>query len=237
MAIAFDAKSNSGEVASLGSPFQKTWSHTVGSISNGILLVLSSVRNSNNSAYVHLTGVTYNGVALTKATGSPVDGPAASRYLSAEIWYLLNPASGTNNIVATYAAAVDTAYLQGASFSGVAQVNPIDANASLSTTTGNPWTTSITTVTNNDFIVNVIYSSSDFALSANNGETVLASTTLTINHNPDQAAAAYKGPISPAAATTTGWNNSGAGNDEGAMAVVALKPAATTVNSNFLMFM
>ncbi len=228
MAIALDATSSSGEQDSVSSI---TLAHTVGTLSNGILILASGVRNSA-VAYRHITGVTWNG-SENFTVGKLQDGPAASRFLTGELWYLKAPSSGTHNIVVSYDGTVLIAEIGGISLSGVDQSNPIDATAGLSTTTGNPWTTSITTVANNSWIVNAIYTSSDNAILTNNSETSFFNV---VTANVDQVGGAYRGPITPAGGTTTGWKNSPTGNDEGAMAVISLKPfVSTAVNATGFM--
>lgn len=220
-AIAFDAKANSTEQTAVSSI---TLSMTVGQINNGLLAVASQVRNSANSTFTHISGITYNGVALTMAKQQ--DGPAASRYETAEIWYLVSPAWGTHNIIVTYSASVGIAVVGAVSLSGVSQTSPLDATAGLgSTPVSSPWTVDITTVNNNSWLVNSSYTSDDNDVSVNNGET--SGWDVNTNGAPgDRAVASYKGPITPAGATTTGWQDASyGGSDDVAMAVASFTPA------------
>lgn len=90
MAIAFDASSNT---ASGTSP--RTWSHTC--TGSDRVLVVGTFGSTADP-----TSVTYGGVALTKyGTGISV---GDAYHLS--MWYLLNPASGANDIVVTAGANV-----------------------------------------------------------------------------------------------------------------------------------
>jgi hypothetical protein len=68
-----------------------------------------------------VTGVTYNGVAMTLVRTEGASDPPS------RIYVLANPATGTNNIVAT-ASANATGHLHGASFTGVDQSTPSDAD-------------------------------------------------------------------------------------------------------------
>lgn len=198
---------------------QITLSFTCGKLTNGILIVASQVRNSTNATFSNITSVTFNGVSLTLANAQ--NSTTGSRYESAEIWYLVNPPEGTFNIVVTYQSSVNFAAIGGMSFHGVDKKSPLDSTAGQTYTTleGNPWTVSITTITNNCLLINSIYNSSDSAISPNNGET--EAWEVRVNSAGDSAAASYKLAVTPAGATTTGWNNGGAGADEAAMAVVA----------------
>lgn len=85
MAIAFDASSQ----GTAGNPVTSiTWSHTCAS---GAVLVVQAGSGATNT----ISGVTYNGVAMT-AVDSYTDTTNALKNTS---WILLNPASGANNIV------------------------------------------------------------------------------------------------------------------------------------------
>lgn len=80
MAISIDAISNS--------PGNTTWSHTVGTGDNRLLVVLIGTHNVEL-----VTGVTYGGVSLTLAKEQN------GSYRDARIYYLTNPTSGAANII------------------------------------------------------------------------------------------------------------------------------------------
>lgn len=69
-----------------------SWSHTVASQSNRILLVFIYFWTGNGQT---VSGVTYNSVAMTKLD----EFDQSSR--SMNIWYLLNPDTGTHTVAAT----------------------------------------------------------------------------------------------------------------------------------------
>ncbi len=69
------------------------------------------------------TGITYNSVALTKAV-TVTDSSAGRRV---QIWYLINPATGTNTIAVTG----NSDRCQSASYTGVKQTGFPDASASI----------------------------------------------------------------------------------------------------------
>src|SRR3989344_1369780 len=100
-----------------------TWLHTVGSGSNRLLLVGISFW-SNPEKLVN--SVTYNGVSLVKS-GSVWSGGTIGETVN--IWHLVNPPTGTFNIVASFSGAV--APVGGAtSWSGVNQTTPLGTFAS-----------------------------------------------------------------------------------------------------------
>ena len=112
--IAFDAESAC--TPGVGSNF--TWSHTVGSGSGRFLLVGLSLAPRQNQK---VGTVTYAGQPLTLvAVGMP------SNESRAEVWQMISPPTGTNNVVATMTAATAAETVCGAtSWSGVDQANPI----------------------------------------------------------------------------------------------------------------
>ncbi len=93
-AVTEDAASSSSSAVAVAS---LTWSHTVGTQANRVLLVGVSIADALGQS---VTGVTYGGVALTKL--SAISNGTTAR---AEVWYLIAPASGTANIVASLSAA------------------------------------------------------------------------------------------------------------------------------------
>lgn len=93
MAFALDS-SVSGASATPGSSL--TWSHTC-SGSDRILFVAAATNEADNTDYV--TGVTYNGVAMTRVDTfrSPGQGGLV-------MYMLVNPATGANNVVVSLSA-------------------------------------------------------------------------------------------------------------------------------------
>ena len=136
MAIEFDAASGASYTEPLTS---KTWSHTVGAGENRLLLVGAGNTFPNDN----VTGVTFNGVALTKVTSRQIPG---NRWIS--VWYLLAPDSGTHDIVITYG---DTQSAMGfaASYAGVSQ-GAMDASATaVTSSSAESITASVTTIADN----------------------------------------------------------------------------------------
>jgi hypothetical protein len=86
MALVKDATATKTHAS--GSPI--SWNHTVANKPNRILVVVVGPFGDGSSTSV--TSVTYNGDALTKAVGSTT----AER--NAQIWYRLNPDTGTHAI-------------------------------------------------------------------------------------------------------------------------------------------
>ena len=111
----FDAVSVNN--ASSGASTQ-TSAHAIGS-GDGRGLVVAVAQLNSGSAPADPSGVTYDGVAMTKQA-------SRSDYerLRLTVWTLIAPASGTNNIVASFAATTDgPSAVRGISFEGLNQTS------------------------------------------------------------------------------------------------------------------
>ena len=96
-----------------------TYSSGVATVSanlSGASLLIVSLSNS----YGTVTGITYNGVALTRYTSADYTYTSG---MIASVWYLLSPASGTNNIAITGGAGDSTVQILG--FTGNHASTPI----------------------------------------------------------------------------------------------------------------
>ena len=92
-AIAFDAASDSGVTGNTA----LTFAHTVGAGANRYLTVGISTTDGNDPS-----GVTYDGVAMTKLTSA-----SSGTDVTASWWGLIDPNSGSNNVVVTLGEAED----------------------------------------------------------------------------------------------------------------------------------
>ena len=95
--------SGTGYVAALGT---LTVSHTVAAGSNRILLVGSAIEEQGETP--DITGITYNGVSMTRVTSSE-QAIGGVTWVRGEWWYLIAPATGANNVVATIGTAGEDA--------------------------------------------------------------------------------------------------------------------------------
>lgn len=145
MAIAFvnaaDGGNNGGSTSSL------TFPYTVGSGSNRLLVV--PFAGDSGSGADNITSVAYGGVAMTLAKKSVVTSQDRFVYL----YYLLNPASGANNVVIT--AGTNHFILAGAAdYTGVKQSAQPDATTTqVSGASASTLTTSLTTILDNCWAV------------------------------------------------------------------------------------
>ena len=136
MAIAYDA-------VSVGSATGT--SLTVAHTCTGANLVLIVGLKENNVEAETCTGITYNGVALTKITGL-LHPPAYNVYNS--LWYLINPSTGANNIVASFSASI-WCRASGVSYTGCKQSGIPDASGTNEQTDTATYNTSLTSVADN----------------------------------------------------------------------------------------
>lgn len=125
-AIAFDAKSSGTSVAAA----TLTFAHTVGGGANRLLLVATS---DYDGTVNQPTGVTYNGVALTK-----IGGLASAGNDVATLWGLKNPPSGTFNVVITWAGTPGNGIGGASSWTGVDQTTPWGVAATATAGAGQP---------------------------------------------------------------------------------------------------
>ncbi|HEX7330325.1 MAG TPA: hypothetical protein VF290_02430 [Pyrinomonadaceae bacterium] len=119
----YDAVSTNG-----GSVTSHSWSHTVANEANRILLVFEYYWNGSRT----ISGITYNGVALTKLETQIIAAPGTR---TLELWYLLNPATGTNTIAVTGTGSAADKNGIGISLYNAAQTVPTAVKAEQSNTT------------------------------------------------------------------------------------------------------
>lgn len=131
MAVSLDATSTS---LSAGVETSRSWSHTVGTAKGGRLLIVTV--STGNTALSAGVAVTYGGVAMTLGVSIT---EASTYYLRAEIYYLVNPPTGSNTVAVTWTNSTSGAF-SAMSFYGVSRNTPIFSTSptTQSVTTGNP---------------------------------------------------------------------------------------------------
>lgn len=224
MAIALDL-ATTGQAADAASSL--TFSHTVGAgLSNSILIICIGYYCS--PASISASTVTYNGVSCTLALRQNNGVNAAT----VEIWRLVAPTAGANNVVITMSASVNTSNILAAtaiSLSGVDQTTPLDGVSPVGTTvtgTHGSHSDSITPTSNNAWLVDGQSAAGGGGSLAQNGAQTLAGSVKVNGAGSEAFGASYRGPISPAASTAMSWTWTSAGTAS-AHAVIALRPATT----------
>jgi len=116
--IAFDAATNTTSTNTNTNSF----SHTCTGSDRFLIVPCASLNNGTSDA---ITSVTYDGVAMTRL-GSALQVPSANWIIY--LYYLVNPASGSNTVTVTRNTSNGQTYGAAASYTGVDQTTPIDAS-------------------------------------------------------------------------------------------------------------
>lgn len=222
MAVAFDATANTSGLLAQSFTFAHTCTGT------NLLLVVCIEWTDTSISGASLTSVTYNGVALTFLTSN-----GAGIGLN-EIWYLIAPSTGANNVVVTFTNIVPAegpstnAVCGSMSFTGVDQTTPLGTPGAATANSTAPSVT-ITGASANNFVFDSLLVSS-----AN-----LAQPTITVNASQLQRwqtkigggtvriAGAGSTKASTAGAVTMSWTLSAARN-WATIAVEVLEVAAVS---------
>ena len=221
MAIALDAHTAAGISAAanpLASP--QTFSHTTGSGANRLLIVTIKMRGGAGGV---VTGVTYNGVAMTQVTPEALTSTA-----HAVIYYLVNPASGANTVSISHNMTGSTSMVASATtLTGVDQANPLNASNKASATSAGPMTTSVTTTVADCWIIDACA----MRTSASDTATMTAVTNRTQRTNALTAANGLRGlvstlgPAGAAGSKTMEWTKTL--NHDWAIMAAAFAPAGS----------
>lgn len=123
---------NSSKISSTSgnsSPVTTSWLHDNNKSANNVVVVSTGIFSST----YNITGVTYNGVAMTSARTVSVGA-------SEQLWYLVDATSGNNQVVVSYGTASQQRLRLGTALTlnGVNQSSPVGVNAgasAVSTTT------------------------------------------------------------------------------------------------------
>lgn len=147
-AVTIDASSASSETTAAS----LTFSHTMSSGTNGLLIVAASVQTSGGAT---LNTVTFNGVSMTKYNEITI----ASTYFKLSLWYLIAPASGAHNVVATASTTVEI-WAAAQSFTGVDQTTPLGTIVTNTLDSGQTTTSVNVSSATGDIVADTFYSSS-----------------------------------------------------------------------------
>lgn len=196
-----------------------TLSHVVGSGSNRILVVTVKSRDNSSATDLPITGITYNGVALTKIRSDMTGDPNRVR---TEIWYLVDPASGTHDVVVSFTGTVDRTVVSAYSMQGAKTTGVPDANAG-SASAGTSVTTNITTVADGAIIIDALYTKD--LVSPEPEGTQIRREAVNVNSNDDRTAGSTKKKATAGATSMSWtWTNS----DDYAHSVASFAPSTGT---------
>lgn len=141
MAIAYGSTANSTATAAT------SLTYALNNVAGDVLTVGTCV---NDGSALHVTGVTYAAVAMTKGVSLVDDSPGSQTETG--IWYLASPATGSNNVVVTSNATLNI-NSGGISFTGANPSSPIGASTTKQQVDGITNTASLTTSFDNSMIV------------------------------------------------------------------------------------
>ncbi len=127
-----------------------TWSHTVSSGSNLILVV--GVVAENSDTLTSASGITYGAANLTKAVGRTAD---EGVWAGVELWYLVNPTVGTATVTVTMTAGVSAMGGLSVTLSGAAQQAPEATSSNSTTTDATSLAQAVTTLTDNAMVLSM----------------------------------------------------------------------------------
>lgn len=195
--IGIDAHSPSTEGVNVTS---KTWSHTCSGSKRALIVGIGG--RDTTAADMVITGITYAGVAMTKIRSDAVTVDTSFR---TELWYLIAPATGANDVVVTFAGTANFIGGGSVSLTNVPQsssaIDASDGNTGISSSSADSITTNITTVADNALIIDMMYSRS-LGATKNASQTELEK--VLVNSNDDTTAMSYKF-LASHGATTMSW--------------------------------
>jgi pectate lyase len=129
-----------------------SWSHTVGTGADRVLIVGLALEDTGTTSLA-INSITYAGVAMTPVANS-IATAGSSTLDRAQLYYLLNPASGANTISITFGGAVNGVSAGSVSLTGVAQSAPTAA-AIKTATSGTTISANIAVATAGSWIIDV----------------------------------------------------------------------------------
>jgi pectate lyase len=222
--IAFDASSRAATTTTGRTSL--TWSHTIGSGTDRVLVVGVAVEDASTTD-ANVTSVTYNGVALTAVPSSKING-GGTGIIQTQLFYLLGSSLpvGAFNVVVTFQGAVDGISAGAVSLTGVSQAAPGPAATKVDTSGADSISTSISTPVSNAWVVDVVGSGNSGSFTAGSGQTErwdLAASGMT--------GAMSTKPVATAGATALAQTHSGA--NRLAHSLVALSPSAGGGTTSF----
>lgn len=188
------------EQASTTATSSLSWSHTVGTGSNRILIVGVSIQDRDE----RVDDITRDGQTLTRA------GQRERNNARVEIWYLIAPNPGTATI--TISLSNDTEVVAGAvSLAGVNQSQDLTTQFSSATGNDSAPTVSITPATVNAWVVDTLAfrqrggTPPGVTATVGAGQAQRWNTQSGFGNNEIGGAGSTEGPVNPAASVTMSW--------------------------------
>ena len=141
---------------------------------NRLLFVMHAAQHASTATAP--TGVTYNGVAMTKI----VDETTAEWGVS--LWYLVNPATGNNNVVVTHSGAMARMCTSAMDFYNVDQSSPIRGSTDQNNATASSMSASQTSVRGDVVLGAIVHGSVSASVPASGEEEIFDITNTSALH-------------------------------------------------------
>jgi len=205
-----------------GSQSSYSFNHAVAG-TDRVLYVIVSIRAGGGET---VSGITYNGVALTKKAEKTSTTPGNVN--RTELWELKNPASGTHAVAVTMSTTVRTGAVA-ISFTGAEGVEGTVAQTDGSSSSPS---NSVTTIADNDWVLDAVTLLSDTISSTpGSGQTERADFGWSSGFNGGRTIVTHAGPKTPAGSVTMSETLSA--SDTWSKVSVAIKPAGGIDDINF----
>jgi heme-binding NEAT domain protein len=201
-----------------------SFSHTVGTGDDPILIVVSTTRGDQGTS-----GVTYGGQALTLAVDADA-GDGNREWVS--IWYLVDPPTGSNTVAVSFNSNHDPTGVAVMSYFGVDQASPIDVTASKTTGSSATVSVDITPTVANAMIVGGLGHHGGDTDPHSPGTGVTERYDIVTGGDTDNDSGLAGGEIAATTAQQYTFEFTGAASDDFAIACVALKPAVAIADSH-----
>ncbi len=202
--IAYD---NVSSEASTSEGTTLSWSHTIGSGENRILIVGVGCEDQTPGD-MGVSSVTYNGVAMDFVAGSSVS-VGSSYYQKTDMYYMLDddlPSAGTYTVIVTHAGTVNDRSGGAISLTGVAQAAR-EAVATNSNSSSSTISTDITTLTDGAWLVDVVGCGNPGSFST---DAAGMTERWDVEASSSSTAGATK-PVASAGLATMAWQHSSSG--------------------------
>ena len=174
---------------------------------NDRLLVCGTGARSTTAGNLVVSGMTYNGSAMTKAREDITGDLGGAEFAGTSVWYLLAPTVTTANAVATWTGTISniaTAWCL--PLSGVDPSTPIGpVNGGTANSGASAISTSVTPLVDDAWVIDSTYSGNDVVNNAVSAGQVIRTNGSVTGGSTDQMSVSTEGPITPAASTAMGW--------------------------------
>src|SRR5437764_3931755 len=201
--MSLDAASRTASTTTISS---LSWSHTLGSGTDRMVIIGVACENSS-STNANITSVTFNGVNATAVSNSKIFG-GGTGIIQTELFYVPAsslPPAGTYTVKVTFQGSIQGASAGAVSLFGVSQTAPEKVATHTDTSGADSISTSIQTLTNGAWVVDVAGSGNSGTFTAGSGQTLrwgIAASGMT--------GASSTKAVATAGTTTLNWTHSGA---------------------------